>query len=183
MIDKREILEQASALGLLPNIIEKDYILGWMLAGIDAHPALKATWVFKGGTCLKKCYFETYRFSEDLDFTLRDEGHLNEAFLRGALGEVIAWITDASGLSMPADQIGIDIYTNTRGRLSCQGRIGYRGPVSKKGPSPVWTWWKRPQLMHRPATRSAVLHTPRQVAPQKRRIGEKVTVEISHGLH
>ena len=24
---------------------------------------------FKGGTCLKKCYFETYRFSEDLDFS------------------------------------------------------------------------------------------------------------------
>ena len=23
---------------------------------------------FKGGTCLKKCYIETYRFSEDLQF-------------------------------------------------------------------------------------------------------------------
>jgi predicted nucleotidyltransferase component of viral defense system len=31
------------------------------------------SWVFKGGACLKKCYFETYRFSEDLDFSLRDE--------------------------------------------------------------------------------------------------------------
>jgi predicted nucleotidyltransferase component of viral defense system len=28
--------------------------------------------IFKGGTCLKKCYFEDYRFSEDLDFTLLD---------------------------------------------------------------------------------------------------------------
>ena len=26
--------------------------------------------VFKGGTSLKKCYLETYRFSEDLDFTV-----------------------------------------------------------------------------------------------------------------
>lgn len=60
MIDKREILETASALGLLPSIVEKDYALGWLLAGINAHPDLADTWVFKGGTCLKKCYFETF---------------------------------------------------------------------------------------------------------------------------
>ncbi|CAN5145726.1 hypothetical protein BH20BAC1_BH20BAC1_03460 [soil metagenome] len=29
--------------------------------------------VFKGGTCLRKCYFPDYRFSEDLDFTLIDK--------------------------------------------------------------------------------------------------------------
>ena len=34
MIDKREILETASALGLLPNVVEKDCALGWLLAGI-----------------------------------------------------------------------------------------------------------------------------------------------------
>ncbi|HEY0410225.1 MAG TPA: nucleotidyl transferase AbiEii/AbiGii toxin family protein [Candidatus Dormibacteraeota bacterium] len=28
----------------------------------------------KGGTCLRKCYYETYRFSEDLDFTLVGHG-------------------------------------------------------------------------------------------------------------
>ncbi len=72
MIDKREILEQASALKLLPHVVEKDYVLGWILGGIYANAALVDSWVFKGGTCLKKCYFETYRFSEDLDFTLLD---------------------------------------------------------------------------------------------------------------
>jgi predicted nucleotidyltransferase component of viral defense system len=130
MIDRREILESASALGLLPSVIEKDYILGWILGGINAHPALSESWVFKGGTCLKKCYFETYRFSEDLDFTLRDESHLDEAFLNDTLSEVVAWVTEESGLTMPADQLSFDIYRNPRGRLSCQGRIGYRGPVS-----------------------------------------------------
>jgi predicted nucleotidyltransferase component of viral defense system len=130
MIDRREILESASALGLLPSVIEKDYILGWILGGINAHPALSESWVFKGGTCLKKCYFETYRFSEDLDFTLRDESHLDEAFLNDTLSEVVAWVTEESGLTMPADQLSLDTYRNPRGRLSCQGRIGYRGPVS-----------------------------------------------------
>jgi predicted nucleotidyltransferase component of viral defense system len=97
MIDRREILEAASAFSLLPNIVEKDYVLGWMLAGINAHDELRESWVFKGGTCLKKCYFETYRFSEDLDFTLRNEEHLDEEFLRTAcegsqlLGDGTIW--------------------------------------------------------------------------------------------
>lgn len=138
MIDKREIVEAASALGLLPNVVEKDYVLGWVLAGINAHPALAESWVFKGGTCLKKCYFETYRFSEDLDFTLRDEGHLNEGFLRSALGEVVAWISEQSGLAMPADQLVFDIYENPRGRVSCEARIGYRGPVSPTAAAGGW---------------------------------------------
>jgi hypothetical protein len=30
MIDKREILEAASSFSLLPNVVEKDYVLGWM---------------------------------------------------------------------------------------------------------------------------------------------------------
>lgn len=138
MIDKREILETASALGLLPNVVEKDYVLGWLLAGINAHPDLTASWVFKGGTCLKKCYFETYRFSEDLDFTLRDESQLEEGFLRRVLGEVIAWVADESGLVVPAEQLSFDIYDNPRQRPSCQGKVGYRGPVSPASSAGGW---------------------------------------------
>jgi Nucleotidyl transferase AbiEii toxin, Type IV TA system len=130
MIDKREILDAASTFRLLPNVVEKDYILGWLLAGINAHDDLSESWVFKGGTCLKKCYFETYRFSEDLDFTLRDEAQLDEDFLRTTLQDVVAWVTDQSGLPIPPDQLEFDIYTNPRGRLSCQGKVAYRGPVS-----------------------------------------------------
>jgi predicted nucleotidyltransferase component of viral defense system len=130
MIDKREILEAASSLSLLPNVVEKDYVLGWILAGINAHEALSESWVFKGGTCLKKCYFETYRFSEDLDFTLPDEGRIEEEFLRPVLEGVVAWVTEQSGLNIPIDQLEFDIYENPRGRLNCEGKIAYRGPVS-----------------------------------------------------
>ena len=130
MIDKREILETASSFSLLPNVVEKDYVLGWILAGINAHEDLAESWVVTGGTCLKKCYFETYRFSEDLDFTLRDEGHLDEEFLRSVFEEVVAWITEQSGLDIHADQLEFDIYDNPRGRPNCQGKIAYRGPVS-----------------------------------------------------
>jgi predicted nucleotidyltransferase component of viral defense system len=76
MITKDEIQIIAAEKQLQPNVIEKDYVLGWILAGINNHPKTKDTWVFKGGTCLKKCYFETYRFSEDLDFTYKHASYL-----------------------------------------------------------------------------------------------------------
>ena len=56
-------MEFSREFGLNANVIEKDYVIGWMLAGISNHPELVSSWVFKGGTTLKKCYFETYRFS------------------------------------------------------------------------------------------------------------------------
>jgi len=131
MIDKREILEATSSFSLgLPSVVEKDYVLGWILAGINAHEELTDSWVFKGGTCLKKCYFETYRFSEDLDFTLRDESHLDEDFLRPVFEEVVAWVAEQSGLNIAADQLDFDIYGNPRGKPNCQAKIAYRGPVS-----------------------------------------------------
>ena len=77
MIDRSEVLAVASDLSRTHDIVEEDYVLGWLLAGIYAHEPVAAAWTFKGGTCLKKCYFETYRFSEDLDFTLGDVAHLD----------------------------------------------------------------------------------------------------------
>ena len=81
MIGRQEILETAATLGLNPHVVEKDYVLGWVLAGIYQHASLAETWIFKGGTCLKKCYFETYRFSEDLDFTVTEPVQVQEEFL------------------------------------------------------------------------------------------------------
>lgn len=40
MIDRREIRDSASVLGLRPQVVEKDYVLGWVLAGIYQHVAL-----------------------------------------------------------------------------------------------------------------------------------------------
>ncbi|HIC91777.1 MAG TPA: hypothetical protein EYP21_06915 [Syntrophaceae bacterium] len=50
-------------------IIEKDYILDWILFGLSKFPKLRNNLVFKGGTTLHKFYFTDWRFSEDLDFT------------------------------------------------------------------------------------------------------------------
>ena len=50
-------------------VIERDYVLAWFLTGLAGHP-LRDVLAFKGGTALRRCWFENYRFSEDLDFTL-----------------------------------------------------------------------------------------------------------------
>jgi hypothetical protein len=42
--------------GLREDVIEKDYVLGWLLEGIASEPELAATWIFKGGTALRKCF-------------------------------------------------------------------------------------------------------------------------------
>jgi hypothetical protein len=93
-------------------------------------------WLFKGGTCLKKCYFETYRFSEDLDFTLRNPDQLNQEFLKAAFAEAADWIYDRSGIVLPGETIAFEIYENPRGKKSVQGRLGYRGPLQRRGSTP-----------------------------------------------
>ncbi len=64
--------EVRQRLGIRWEVLERDYLLSWVLAGINTVPELRETLVFKGGTALKKCYFGDYRFSEDLDFTGRE---------------------------------------------------------------------------------------------------------------
>jgi len=130
MIDKRELLDEATALSLLPHVVEKDYALGWALAGIYAHPELTDSWIFKGGTCLKKCFFETYRFSEDLDFTLTQPNHLDVDFLKRVFAEISEWIYQATGLEFPVELQAFDIYQTPRGNLSCQGKLSYAGPLA-----------------------------------------------------
>lgn len=88
MIQKNEIMQHANKLNLNPNTIEKDYALNWLLAGIGSNPQLKISWVFKGGTCLKKCYFKNYRFSEDLDFTMTDTTLCNKEALLSIFAEI-----------------------------------------------------------------------------------------------
>ena len=43
MIDRPEILDVAGKLGLRPQVVEKDYVLGWVLAGIYPQAAKKVT--------------------------------------------------------------------------------------------------------------------------------------------
>jgi hypothetical protein len=68
LIDKRELLEKARERRLNLQLMEKDYVLGWLLFGLTKIDGL----AFKGGTALAKVYFpQTWRLSEDLDFAFQ----------------------------------------------------------------------------------------------------------------
>jgi len=128
MITKAEILELAGSLSLQPTTVQKDYVLGWVLRAISHNPHL-SKWVFKGGTCLKKCYFETYRFSEDLDFTVPAGDVIDNEHIRKYLESAISWIEENSGLTFPRQDWKIEDYNNLRGNTSFQVKISYSGPL------------------------------------------------------
>jgi len=81
MIKPGEIDKIAIEKGVRAKQIEKDYVISWILWGIARNEFLNTKLVFKGGTCLKKMHFNDYRYSEDMDFTLRDDSVSDENIL------------------------------------------------------------------------------------------------------
>jgi len=136
MIDVLELRERAREWSLREDVVEKDYALGWLLWGIASEPTIADAWVFKGGTCLKKCYFETYRFSEDLDFTLLEGATVESDALRTIFATIGERIYEAAGIEIPRDQIRFEAYQTPRSGRAIEGRIYYRGPRRPGGDLP-----------------------------------------------
>jgi uncharacterized protein len=128
MITTAELHRVADRAGLRFDQVEKDYIILWLLSGLAHSGLTKHGWIFKGGTCLRHCYFEGYRFSEDIDFSCRPDSGDLESSLR-LLDSVVALILRESGirltvgkpLTAPGDfQIEIPV-EYTRGGARRQG--------------------------------------------------------------
>lgn len=93
MIDRRELLARARERNLPLGMIEKDYVLGWLLFGISGIKEL----VFKGGTALSKIYFPmVWRLSEDIDLVFA--GEFSE--ITKSLAEIFDRIEEKSGISL-----------------------------------------------------------------------------------
>lgn len=102
MISRIDINDRVREWGLREEIVEKDYVIGWILWGIGNDRLLKRTWCFKGGTCIKKCYIETYRFSEDLDFTVMPGGPIEPTELNSIFEKIQNRVYEASGIDFSA---------------------------------------------------------------------------------
>jgi len=159
MINKQNIIDEAKKHNLPPHTIEKDYVLGWLLAGISESKQLQNSWVFKGGTCLKKCYFEIYRFSEDLDFTLTNIEHRNPEWLKNVFNEISEWVYEQVGLEFIENETNFEPYKNPRGELSIQGKVAYKGPMQRRGNNPTikldLTW---DEILVEPSVRKPIYH-------------------------
>lgn len=126
MIKPGEIQQKARTVGVRDQQIEKDYILSWILKGIAQHEQLSKVIVFKGGTVLKKIYFEDYRFSEDLDFTLINNEISNE--------QIFEWFRETFDYIKEEANIPLEIIDNNEhedGGINFY--ISYIGPLGGQG--------------------------------------------------
>jgi predicted nucleotidyltransferase component of viral defense system len=126
MINPGEVQNKAREEGVRDQQIEKDYILSWILQGIAQHEQLSIMIVFKGGTILKKVYFEDYRFSEDLDFTLLDNDITNE--------QIFDWFSEVFEHIQEEANIPLEIIDNSEhedGGINFY--INYVGPLGGLG--------------------------------------------------
>ena len=73
MLSKAELQRMAQREKVALGILEKDYVLTEVLKTLSQVPVLNEVMVFKGGTALRKVYFSHWRYSEDLDFTVRHD--------------------------------------------------------------------------------------------------------------
>ena len=114
MSNRAQITQQAARDGVPAPTVERDYVLAHIIAGLgslsDDHGL-----VFKGGTALRLCYFNDYRYSADLDFSVV-KGDLAAAY--GTIEAGFAAVTGAvESLTLTEEE---------------PRRIGYRGPLGRR---------------------------------------------------
>ncbi len=114
MITRAHITRLASKQGVPSKTVERDYVLAHIVAAV-AVQGENSKLVFKGGTALRLCYFDDYRYSADLDFSVAD-GSRNDAL------QIIA--RALSNVAGSIDELGL---TDER-----PPRIAYMGPLGRK---------------------------------------------------
>lgn len=131
MISSAELRRLAGAWNADVTVVERDYVLSLVLAGLYRRPALAQRLVFKGGTALRKCYFPDYRFSADLDFTLLTGVSLPE--LQSEIEAACRSASAESGLQLVS--VDLRALRDVPGEEAYQGRIEYTGPLGRLGGS------------------------------------------------
>ena len=134
MIRRSDIDDRVREWGLRDDVVEKDYVLGWVLWGIATEPVISERWIFKGGTCLKKCYIETYRFSEDLDFSVLAGAPVAPDDVGPVVGRVLARVSEESGVDFAAMA---PRFRSRPGGSSTEGTVYYRGPRGAPTPASI----------------------------------------------
>lgn len=124
MISPQELRRNARNRNIAIDLIEKDYVLGWILYGISKS-SVSDKLAFKGGTALSKIYFpDVWRLSEDLDFTTLDKTEM-PAFGEALLKEVPKIVNAASGIAVDLKKVP---FTNPS---YLQSKFKFAGPIGR----------------------------------------------------
>ncbi len=96
MITPNEIEQKAAEFGVNTSDVQRDYVFGWFLFGLFSMSGLKDLLFLKGGNALRKGYFESTRYSSDLDFgTERD---IDRAFLQAEINTVCEFVGEQTNI-------------------------------------------------------------------------------------
>ena len=107
MITTAELHRTAAREGLRFDQVEKDYIILLILSALSQTLSRQDQWFFKGGTCLRHCFYPGYRFSEDIDFSCtRTRNDVRQA--RDILMRAVAILTEESGILMRCKELRAD---------------------------------------------------------------------------
>ena len=124
MLSRSDLQRLANREKVALGVLEKDFVLTHVLSALSRVPELSSELVFKGGTALRKVYFPHWRYSEDLDFTVKHT--MEKAYLQLALER---WFTQVKQIA--------DIELATRMLHKPNGyaraRIQYLGPLAYPG--------------------------------------------------
>ena len=157
MIAEAEVRRWAARWRVDPMVVDLDYSLGWFLAAFNRAGQLSSPLRFKGGTCLRKCYFADYRFSEDLDFTA--EAFLTSGQLLESVEHALRWSADHDGPDFAALPPRLEVVADDYGRESYQVRVYYRGPLRWSGtPRAIRVDVTRDEKLLLPAEHRRLIH-------------------------
>ncbi len=89
-----------------PLLVKRDVILHAILQELYGEERFHGRYLFKGGTCLIKCYLSYYRFSVDLDFTFPLRNRLSRSERRKLISSEVRWLSEK--LSYIAEELGLN---------------------------------------------------------------------------
>jgi predicted nucleotidyltransferase component of viral defense system len=130
-------------------LVDLDYSLGWFVAALYGANEGSERLLFKGGTCLRKCYLGDYRFSEDLDFTMTVR--LSSEQLLNSVERAVRWAAEADGPDYQASPLRIETLRDVYGSETYQVRVYYRGPLR---------WGGSPRVIRMDVTRDEKVVLP-----------------------
>ncbi|MBI1663202.1 MAG: nucleotidyl transferase AbiEii/AbiGii toxin family protein [Nitrosopumilus sp.] len=108
------------------GVIDKDYALEWLLYGIyHKDSKIRNSMIFKGGTSIRKIFFPgTWRFSEDLDFTILPD--TDPETITSGFEEAYDILENESGIKYEGE---INVPDSGRAIL---GFVHFTGPIGMK---------------------------------------------------
>ncbi len=112
-----------------PLLVKRDVLLHAILRELYGEERFHGRYLFKGGTCLVKCYLGYYRFSVDLDFTFPLRGGLSRSERRKLISSEVRWLSEK--LSHIAEEFDLD-FRPFEGKAYNRDFVHFEGNENRK---------------------------------------------------